>query len=228
MRRSAPLALLLALLVAPSLVSAQSGRTAFEVGLEHAQHERWEEADDAFRRAYLQSHNPAALYNRGLAQLELGRPDDAVQTLTRLADDEAAPEALRAAARAAVGGAEARRSELRVDGLPPAVHTIEVDGHARVDDLRRPLVLDVPAGLHRVRVSVADGLALRWTGHTRPGQARAIALEPVRPRRFHNETLAWILSGVATAATILVVAGIAFIASELSAPPPSGATMIRF
>jgi hypothetical protein len=151
--------LILVVLALPSGVSAQGdaseARRLFEQGVTAADHERWEEAIDLFRRSAQIVERPGTSYNLAVALDHLGRAREARAALEdyfRLAGDHDSRNA----------DAVALRTQLdrRVARLALTVHpesaTVRIDGEEQQGSgAERAIVLD--PGDHTVEVS-AEGV----------------------------------------------------------------------
>jgi len=157
-------ALMLCLAIAPLHVSAQDtqpsdanvaeARALFIAGQAAVDSERWADAVDSFQRAYALVHAPSALYNVAYALRALGRHRESRDAFERLlTQHEDLSDQLRTESRRYLEEERRRVAVLMLQGLDPdTTYTVRLDGEARQDDGRRPLLAEADPGSHTLTV----------------------------------------------------------------------------
>ncbi|MDF3065343.1 MAG: hypothetical protein K0R38_944 [Polyangiaceae bacterium] len=123
-----------------------------------------------FKQTYATLPNPVVLYNIGLVYAAMGRPVDAVDALSGVANDTTLSQPQRERAQSTLADQEARIGRLRITTAPAGAR-ISIDG---VDVATTPLTttLRVSAGTHVVG-AVAEGYALARKEVVVAGRAEA-------------------------------------------------------
>lgn len=168
--------------VAADEAAKARAREHFNLGLEHLDARRYARALAEFQEAYRESPHPIALYNVGLAQIALGDPIAAVDTLERYLREAEAAGGLDTARRdeveRLVKGQAMRVAVVRFDVRPMGA-AVTLDGRevpaAALDAPHRVLV-----GEHRLRVRLAGYEAQELSVHLTGREERTLHVALVR------------------------------------------------
>ncbi len=160
----------------------EAARLHFARGLELAGQADYEGALQEFTEAYQVSPNFAVLYNIGQAEFALGRPAEAVQSLSKYLRDgqEQVPPDRRQAVQAQIALLESLFAELTITTDQPGA-LIGVDG---TEVGRTPLYQPVrlAAGTHKVSAAMEGMAAINRTVTLAPGDYQVLSLEmPTAP-----------------------------------------------
>lgn len=193
MQRLLGLSLALAFtLGAATVARAEDPRKAagehYQRGLELADRGDYQVALDEFERAYALSPNFAVLYNIGQADVELGRPQKAIEALERYLDDgkDKVPRARRGEVERQLAQLRSSFAELSVTTTPSGAH-IAVDGaDVGATPLAKPLTLT--AGSHVISASRPGAADETRVVVVREGQKTELRLElpDLRPPNAPN------------------------------------------
>ncbi len=163
----------------PSPGEVSVAREQFNQGVAAAKEDRWEDACDAFARAYALSHQPSILFNLAGAQMKTSRWVEARETYRRfLREDGDAQRAAQQEARRLLAALEPRIPRLTISMVDPMPgEEALLDGDA-VPAAALGLELPVDPGPHLV-VRVRGGIEIgRAQLELREGEHRAVALPP--------------------------------------------------
>jgi len=156
----------------PSEANVTEARALFIAGQAAVDSERWADAVDSFRRAYLLVHAPSALYNVAYALRALGRHRESRDAFEQLlTEHENLSEQLLRDSRRYLEEERARVAVLMLMGLDPdSTYTVRLDGAGRADDGQRPLLVEADPGSHTLTVR-APGVdqPFVWEGEVSEG-----------------------------------------------------------
>jgi hypothetical protein len=156
----------------PSEADVAEARALFIAGSAAVDSQRWADAVESFRRAYVLVHAPSALYNVAYALRALGRHRESRDAFERLlTEHDNLPEELREESRTYLEEERGRVAVLMLMGLDPdTTYTVRLDGTARHDDGRRPLLAEADPGSHTLTIR-APGVdqPFIWEGEVAEG-----------------------------------------------------------
>jgi tetratricopeptide (TPR) repeat protein len=161
----------------PSRASIEEARARFSTGNRAVEAGRWADALEEFERSYELSGVPAALFNVATTLRALGRHVEARDAFDQLLSSDTLDPEVRDKARALRGEEQTRIAKLELDGVPATGVAIALDGRRVTDDGARPLVLEVDAGHHTLRIERPKYRAFTWKGDIGDGAERAIPVE---------------------------------------------------
>ncbi|MGD8858796.1 MAG: hypothetical protein PVI30_02220 [Myxococcales bacterium] len=170
----------------PASVSDTAARTAlarslFSEGVEALEVERWEEAEDCFRRTLALKSTPAVRYNLAYALVRLGQLVEGVELLRTVERDDDAPDELRALAERTRAEHQGRIGKLTITVTgDDAGHELWLDGRPLL-----PEAIDVPTpidpGEHRIRATLDGEEVAAVSSIVGEGEQKR-ALLPIPPR----------------------------------------------
>ncbi|NOY94443.1 MAG: hypothetical protein GXP55_24975 [Deltaproteobacteria bacterium] len=156
----------------PSEANVTEARALFIAGQAAVDSERWADAVDSFRRAYLLVHAPSALYNVAYALRALGRHRESRDAFEQLlTEHDNLSEQLLTDSRRYLEEERGRVAVLMLMGLDPdSTYTVRLDGTGRSDDGQRPLLVEADPGSHTLTVR-APGVdqPFVWEGEVTEG-----------------------------------------------------------
>lgn len=160
-------------LPAPEKIGPQErkrAREAYQAGQDHFEAGHYEEALEAFQRAYDAVPNPVVLISIAETQARLGRENDAVETLEQYLEEK--PEAAdRYAIEAKIKSLRTRPAVLAVSSDPSNAQII-IDGAETGETT--PAELELPPGEHKVKLRLAGYEAREETLQLEPGEHESI------------------------------------------------------
>ncbi len=219
----------------PCNESSSEARDQYICGLHAVESLQYLEAVRLFAAAYVSAHEPAALFNQGLALKSMGRFVEARQIFARLLEAHADASAeVRSQAETHLRQAEESMARVRVDvhdaqgaALMPSAFSVELNGRRATPNGDGLFELDPGEAVFLVSASGYE--SARWEGNLHRGlrtlpfelvanAAQVRTVEPVdvgvqdppprEPETEGNSTLTWVLvaGGVAVLAAGAVVA----------------------
>ena len=162
----------------PSAEEARkTARLHYSRGMELAGQADYEAALKEFTEAYKVSPHFAVLYNMGQAQFALGRPAEAIETLSKYLRDgqEQVPPTRRQDVQSQIALLESLFAELTITAdQPDALITVD-DREVGRTPLYQPI--RIPAGTHKVSAALEGTPAIQRTVSLAPGDRQVLNLE---------------------------------------------------
>lgn len=200
-------------------------RALFSAGQDAARNALWADAVDRFEESYELCAMAPPLFNLAVALRALGRHLEARDAAVRVLsahDAELAPEQRREAEQF-LAAESTRLSRLRVEGLEPVAHEIELDDARREDTLERPLILEMNPGAHVLRIRRQGFRDFEWEGQLRDAERLSLEvdLSPLPSPSIFEDPGFWVVTGVVLVVGAVIIGVVLVTTSDGQLTPES-------